>query len=495
MNLKQKNNKGITLIALVITIVVLLILAGVSIATLTGESDIIEEALEAKETTKESTKEEKSEAQLMDDTMYELMYRKPAKVRDEKPGVLEGDSDETEEIGTESNPYQISSIEDLVAFSNQVNGGNSFSGKYVKLMKSLDFDSDNSYADPTTKEFGDVNLDGKTEGLKVELSKGQGFVPIGNYNSDPVPFAGTFLGNEKYIKNLYINVIIEELAEFDAGLFGYNTGTIQDVYVLNCDIYVETTFAIVGGIVGVQDGIVSRCGTSGIIEGKASGGELVNMNVTKIGGIAGQISIEGENARINDCYNLSDMYSTIIMPDSVDENFASNGTVGGIVGSASRKDNIISNCYNKGNIYSETNSMTAIGGILGEIGVGSGIIFSGGNFNPNEDGGGTVEKCYSVGKTSVTYNGEPELEKNRVFCGSVIGDSRGNAIVNYIYGIGETPIIGYIGEDEDYPNTITNAQIKTSTELKSSNILSLLGNGFKKDSGKKNGGYPLLAWQ
>ena len=37
---KQKNN-GITLIALVITIIVLLILAGVTIATLTGDNGIL----------------------------------------------------------------------------------------------------------------------------------------------------------------------------------------------------------------------------------------------------------------------------------------------------------------------------------------------------------------------------------------------------------------------------------------------------------------------
>ena len=39
-----KNNKGITLIALVITIIVLLILAGVSIAMLTGENGILKQA-------------------------------------------------------------------------------------------------------------------------------------------------------------------------------------------------------------------------------------------------------------------------------------------------------------------------------------------------------------------------------------------------------------------------------------------------------------------
>ena len=41
------NNKGITLIALVITIIVLLILAGVSIAMLTGQNGVLTRATEA----------------------------------------------------------------------------------------------------------------------------------------------------------------------------------------------------------------------------------------------------------------------------------------------------------------------------------------------------------------------------------------------------------------------------------------------------------------
>ena len=45
----KKQNKGITLIALVITIIVLLILAGVSIATLTGENGLLAKAGNAKE--------------------------------------------------------------------------------------------------------------------------------------------------------------------------------------------------------------------------------------------------------------------------------------------------------------------------------------------------------------------------------------------------------------------------------------------------------------
>ena len=45
----MKNNKGITLIALVVTIIVLLILAGVTIAMLSGENGILNRATSTKE--------------------------------------------------------------------------------------------------------------------------------------------------------------------------------------------------------------------------------------------------------------------------------------------------------------------------------------------------------------------------------------------------------------------------------------------------------------
>ncbi len=54
----MKNNKGITLIALVITIIVLLILAGVSIAMLTGENGILTQA--------ENSKNDTSDAEVAD---------------------------------------------------------------------------------------------------------------------------------------------------------------------------------------------------------------------------------------------------------------------------------------------------------------------------------------------------------------------------------------------------------------------------------------------
>ena len=52
--MRKTNNKGITLIALIITIVILLILAGIAISALSGENGLFSRAKQAKEKTIES---------------------------------------------------------------------------------------------------------------------------------------------------------------------------------------------------------------------------------------------------------------------------------------------------------------------------------------------------------------------------------------------------------------------------------------------------------
>ena len=61
----KKANKGITLIALVITIIVLLILAAVSIATLTGDNGILTKAQNAKDLTNQKTAEEEVQIEVL----------------------------------------------------------------------------------------------------------------------------------------------------------------------------------------------------------------------------------------------------------------------------------------------------------------------------------------------------------------------------------------------------------------------------------------------
>ena len=68
MNLEQKfkRNKGITLIALVVTIIVLLILVGISISMLTGQNGILNRASEAKDKTGISQEEESVKLSISD---------------------------------------------------------------------------------------------------------------------------------------------------------------------------------------------------------------------------------------------------------------------------------------------------------------------------------------------------------------------------------------------------------------------------------------------
>ena len=61
----MKNNKGITMIALIITIIILLILAGVSIAMLSGKNGILTKASTSAEATKQANAKERLKVELM----------------------------------------------------------------------------------------------------------------------------------------------------------------------------------------------------------------------------------------------------------------------------------------------------------------------------------------------------------------------------------------------------------------------------------------------
>ena len=70
---KNGKNNGITLIALVITIIVLLILAGVTIATLTGDNGILTQAKNAQTKMEEASKNEEKLLQSYEDTIGDVL--------------------------------------------------------------------------------------------------------------------------------------------------------------------------------------------------------------------------------------------------------------------------------------------------------------------------------------------------------------------------------------------------------------------------------------
>ncbi len=101
----KNSTRGITLIALVITIIVLLILAGVTIATLTGDNGILTRANEAKEETKAGEDIEKikmavSEAQMGEDGYQELTTENLGSeiIKDGTKAVVSDNEDGTKHI-------------------------------------------------------------------------------------------------------------------------------------------------------------------------------------------------------------------------------------------------------------------------------------------------------------------------------------------------------------------------------------------------------------
>ena len=70
----KNNNLGITLIALVVTIIVLLILSGITIGILNGDNNIIKNATEAKELEERNNLEEQIDIAI---TKAEQKYRNP----------------------------------------------------------------------------------------------------------------------------------------------------------------------------------------------------------------------------------------------------------------------------------------------------------------------------------------------------------------------------------------------------------------------------------
>lgn len=232
---KQKdiNQKGITLIALIVTIIVLLILAGITIATLTGDDGIINNANNAKEET-----EIANEKEVVDRATVQAMGNNDR--GDIVQNELQEELDRITKVGdtevlkdTEDNfcVYFINTyryynvdidgnvegpVEVLCALSNSCNNGITYSKKYIKLMINLDFKLDLSYVNGKISTEGNIPSCNSIEELKEILTTGEGFCPIGTGTSESnsTYFRGKFNGDYNEIKNLYVN------REYKAGLFG-----------------------------------------------------------------------------------------------------------------------------------------------------------------------------------------------------------------------------------------------------------------------------------
>lgn len=215
-------------------------------------------------------------------------------ITDSNPGTFDG-------TGTSGDPYLIKSIEDIVTLSNNVAGGNLYVSKYFKLVNNLDFNSNDSYVNYLDESYGDINGNSQIEGLKVELTTGKGFLPIGN---NTYAFKGIFDGNFKSINNLYINRPESNYV----GFFGkVLSASLRQINLYNANITgAQYTAAIVGYLDAtylinskVIDGNVLGSTCVGLASGYANWWAVMNGIIVKgnvkgsqyVGGLIGYIYI------------------------------------------------------------------------------------------------------------------------------------------------------------------------------------------------------------
>ena len=222
----------------------------------------------------------------------------------------------------------IGSYEQLKAFADDVNSGNTYEGKLVRL---------------------DVNI-----------FLGKEANPWTAIGTQSAPFKGTFDGNGHVVSGLYIN----SKSSYQ-GLFGYiNGGTVQNVTVQGS---VTSTAGNIAGVVGYNNkGTIKNC--SSAVEVSCTGGSFVHYyggiaayssgtvtgcvnsgSITATGGAAcGGIVGCNFGGSVTDCYNKG----TVENPGS---------HVGGIVGQE-RNGASTANCYNIGSVTGKTN----VGAVVGQ---------------------------------------------------------------------------------------------------------------------------------
>ena len=226
-------NKGITLIALVVTIIVILILSGISLSILTGNNGILSKTQEAKEKTAEAQNIEiismaLYEKQIDDNFNSNENKRTLENYISEKingTNISVWQKEENFYYVSLSNNKEIYKIDDNIVekididlfinnktdlknFKNSVNSGNNYENKNIYLTNDINFD-------------------------------GEEWTPIG---TEEFGFKGNFFGNNFSVKNMNINNNSSLM-----GLFSENYGEIFGVNIINCSISAKS---YLGGIAG-----------------------------------------------------------------------------------------------------------------------------------------------------------------------------------------------------------------------------------------------------
>ena len=249
--------------------------------------------------------------------------------------------------GSESNPYVIANIDQLKAFADAVNNGNSYAGKYVVL------------------------------GANLDLAEIAIWAPIGNSDHGKTnAFAGTFDGKGYTVSHVNCGKAGAAASYEAIGFFGVVSGTVKNLNV-QIDKFYNTYSGnniAMGGLVGILESkaVIDHCSVTGPDFALSDEGNAAKV----VGGLVGHMK---SNSLVANSW--SDIY---ISAGSLALN--TQISVGGICGQQAQ-NSLIANSASFGSVVSTVmTGKLRVGGLVGQT---SGAIYN----------------CYTSSTTKATLMG------------------------------------------------------------------------------------------
>ncbi|MEG1647717.1 MAG: prepilin-type N-terminal cleavage/methylation domain-containing protein [Bacilli bacterium] len=428
----------------------------------------------------------------------------------------------------------IDKIEDLLDLSKEIKNGNSYLNKIIILTDNLDFENIYSYKNSDSTLYGDINGDGVTNTIFLELTTIRGFSPIGDSTH---PFKGTFVGDGHLIDNIYINRTAESYLGLFSSLDGAkisdlklkgeingnnNTGLLAGAAynsnIVNVDVNMTSEYICtncldlnIGGLIGFARNIILK---------KINSNSTINIQANNIGGVIGWL----ENSQ-----NITDINSSVtingnnrigaafgMVSSSSISNIISNGKVtgikdvGGIVGTIQNTSNVLKS-NNKASIIGTNKVGGLVGNFIGsklELSYNNGEV-SGGNEVGGLVGGTSdsiVNNCYSWGNVkgnsdvggliggslSISLNNSYSVGNvigSTLLTGGLVGNLTNSTIKYSYFNLNKTSQTAVIGTMS--AGTITSSNGLSDDNMK--NKLSYAGWDFTNVWFLSENSYPLIA--
>lgn len=270
--------------------------------------------------------------------------------------------------GSESNPYVIANIDQLKAFADEVNKGNSYAGKYVVLGANLDLSEIAIWAPIGNSDHGKTNaFAGTFDGKGYTVSHVNCGKAGAAASYEAIGFFGVVSGTVKNL-NVQIDKFYNTYSEYNIAMGGL-VGILESKAVIDHCSVTGPDFAlsdegtaakVVGGLVGhmksnslvanswsdiyisagslalnTQISVGGICGQqaqNSLIANSASFGSVVSTVMTgklRVGGLVGQTS-----GAIYNCYTSSTTKATLMGTDFKADDAAATTAIGHLIGSS-----------------------------------------------------------------------------------------------------------------------------------------------------------------